>query len=168
MIGMSLFGAGNATPASAEAKVFTLKAKGEPAIVAKDMPNGMLFTSFEGKPLLLNFFGKNCRYCMREIPHLVALKKKYGNRIGIIGMHVQQRMTEGERYMLQKRLGFNYPIYEYLDNVEFVQYVGSRAGFNGSIPFNIIFDGKGSVVDIIPGYVGEKDLELIFSQLLKK
>ena len=105
---------------------------------------------------------------MREIPHLVALKKKYGSRIGIIGMHVQQRMTEGERYLLQKRLGFNYPIYEYLDNVGFVQYVGSRAGFNGSIPFNIIFDGKGNVVDIIPGYVGEKDLESIFSQLLKK
>ena len=151
----------------AKAESFTLKAKGQPAIVATDLPNGMLFKGYEGKPVLLNFFGKNCRYCMREIPHLVALKQKYGNRIGIIGMHVQQRMSDGERFMLQKRLGFNYPIYEYLDNVGFVQHVGARAGFTGSIPFNIVFDGKGKVAEIIPGYISDRDLEMIFSELLK-
>ncbi len=168
LTGITLFGAQNAPVSAAPVKTFTLTAKGQPAITAKDLPDGMLFEGYGGKPVLLNFFGKNCRYCMREIPHLVALKKKYGNRIGIIGMHVQQRMSDGERFMLQKRLGFNYPIYEYTDNIEFVRYVGARAGFTGSIPFNIVFDGKGKVVQIIPGYLGEKDLEMIFSDLLKR
>jgi thioredoxin-related protein len=49
-----------------------------------------------------------------------------------------------------------------------VRHIGSRAGYNGSIPFNIFFNGKGDVVEIVPGYLGEQDLEMIFSELLKR
>lgn len=149
------------------AETFTLKGTGEKTIVATDLPNGMTFKGYEGKPVLLNFFGKNCRYCMREIPHLVALKKEYGDRIGIIGLHVQERMTFAERNMLQQQLGFNYPVFEYDDNMAILRHVGSRAGYNGSIPFNVIFNAKGEVTEIIPGYLGEADLKIIFTELLK-
>lgn len=148
-------------------EVFTLKAAGQKSIVATSLPEGMTFKGYEGKPVLLNFFGKNCRYCWREIPHLVALKKRYGNKIGIIGMHVQERMSFAERSRLQKQLGFNYPVFEYDDNTAFVRYVGSRARYTGSIPFNIFFNGKGEVVEIVPGYLGEKDLNMIFSEMFK-
>jgi thiol-disulfide isomerase/thioredoxin len=158
-----------AQPAAPKApETFTLKAAGQTALTVTELPNGMHFKGYEGKPVLLNFFGKNCRYCMREIPHLVALKKKYGSKIGIIGIHVQERMSFKERNALQQRLGFNYPIFEYDDNVAFVRHVGSRAGYNGSIPFNIVFNAKGEVVEIIPGYLSAENLEMIFSDLLKQ
>jgi thiol-disulfide isomerase/thioredoxin len=152
----------------APAETFTLKAAGEPSIVAKDMPNGMSFQGYEGKPVVLIFFGKNCPYCRKEIPGFVAMKKKYGNKIGIIALHVQERITKQERAELQKQYKINYPIYEYDDNAAFVKYVGSRARFNGSIPFNIFFNAKGEVAGIIPGYVDEKKLDAIFVELLKK
>ncbi len=156
-----------AAPSAAKnAKTFTLKAGGEKTIETVDTSEGMVFKGYEGKPVLLNFFGKHCRYCMREIPHLVALQKKYGNKIAVIGVHVQQRMTQGERFMLQNRLGFNYPIYEYMDNVPFVRHVGARAGWQGGIPFSILFDGKGRVVDIFPGYVDERTLDGMIQQAL--
>jgi len=150
------------------AEMFTLKAAGEKTIVATEMPNGMLFKGFEGKPVLLNFFGKECRYCKMEIPHLVELKKRYGDKIGIIAVHVQQRMTPQERAAMQKQFGFNYPIFEYDDNMAIVRHIGSRARYNGSIPFNVVFNGKGEVVEIIPGYLSGKDMEMIFSELLQK
>jgi len=150
------------------AETFTLKAAGEPTIVATDLPNGMKFKGYEGKPVLVNFFGKGCRYCKQEIPHLVALKKEYGDKIGIIGIHVQERMTLQEHSTLQNQLGFNYPVYEYQDNVAFYQYIASRSRFDGSIPFNIFFNAKGEVEGIIPGYIGDKDLEGIFAELLNK
>jgi thiol-disulfide isomerase/thioredoxin len=155
------------TAAAAETETFTLKAAGEKTIVAEALPNGMRFKGYEGKPVLLNFFGKNCRYCMREIPHLVALKKRFGDKIGVIGMHVQERMSFKERNALQNQLGFNYPVFEYDDNVAIVRHIGARAGYNGSIPFTIIFNAKGEVVQIIPGYVGGDELNKIFSELLK-
>jgi len=151
-----------------KAASFTLKGDGSPTITATALSNGMQFKGYEGKPVLLNFWGKRCRYCMREIPHLVALKKRYGDRIGIIGMHVQERMDFKERSMLQQQLGFNYPVYEYDDNFPIVRHIGSRAGYNGSIPFNIFFNGKGEAVEIIPGYVDDKNLDMIFSELLKQ
>jgi len=77
-------------------------------------------------------------------------------------------MTPQERTALNAQLGFNYPVFEYDDNVAIVRHIGSRARFNGSIPFNIIFNGKGEVSEIIPGYVSDKDLETIFADLLKK
>lgn len=166
LIALALFG--ESSSAAQKPEMFTLKAAGEKSIVATSLPNGMTFKGYEGKPVLLNFFGKNCRYCWREIPHLVALKKRYGDKIGIIGVHVQQRMSFAERSRLQKQLGFNYPVFEYDDNAGFVRYIGARARFSGSIPFNIFFDRKGEVVQIIPGYIGEDDLKTIFSELLKQ
>ncbi|MEJ2500373.1 MAG: hypothetical protein P8Y65_04485, partial [Campylobacterales bacterium] len=56
--------------AAGAADMFTLKRAGEKTIAATALPNGMHFRGFEGKPVLVNFFGKNCRYCKREIPHL--------------------------------------------------------------------------------------------------
>jgi len=66
---------------------------------------------------------------------------------------------------MQDRFGFNYPVYEYEENTDFVRFVGSRAGFRGSIPFNIVFNAKGEVAEIIPGYLNKSDLETIFSEL---
>jgi thiol-disulfide isomerase/thioredoxin len=148
------------------AKTFTIEGPGAPTIVATELPNGMTFKGYEGKPVLLNFFGKRCRYCKKEIPHLAKLKAKYGDKIVILGMHVQQRMLPQERSAIIKDLGINYPVYEYDDNVPFIYHVGARAGYNGSIPFNIFFNRKGEVAEIIPGYIGEKDLEMIFSDLV--
>ena len=146
------------------AETFTLKAAGQPTIAATGTPNGMTFKGFEGKPVLVNFFGKECRYCKREIPELVSIKKRYGNKIGIIGLHVQERMTPQER----SRMRFDYPVYEYDDNQAIVRYIGTRARFNGSIPFNIIFNADGDVAEIVPGYIDGKRLEAIFAQLLKR
>lgn len=154
--------------AAGAAEMFTLKRAGEKTIAATALPNGMQFRGYEGKPVLVNFFGKNCRYCKREIPHLAALKQRYKDKIGIIGIHVQARMSPEERSALQQQLGISYPYYEYDDNMAIVRYIGSRARFNGSIPFNIVFNGEGEVAEIIPGYLGEKDLEMIFSELLKR
>lgn len=154
--------------ATAAAETFTLKSPGEKTIVATALPNGMKFSGYEGKPVVVNFFGKQCRYCKQEIPHLAALQKRFGDRIGVIGIHVQEHMGGDELKALQQSLGINYPVYEYDDNIEIVRHIGSRARFNGSIPFNIFFNAKGEVEGIIPGYVEEKQLETIFSEMLKR
>jgi len=140
---------------------FTLKAPGEKSITATDLSNGMQFGGYEGKPVIVNLFGKHCKYCQREIPHLEAMHKKFGDKVGIIGIHVQEKMMPME----QAGLGISYPVFEYEDNMAFVRFIGSRAGFRGSIPFNIIFNAKGEVTEIIPGYLNLSDLEMILTEL---
>ncbi|WP_201352521.1 TlpA family protein disulfide reductase [Hydrogenimonas urashimensis] len=146
---------------------FELKEKGAPTIHITEAPNGIVIDEYKGKIVLLNFFGKHCKWCMKEIPHLVSLQKKHPKIFQVIAIHAQQPMTPGERHMLEKKFGFNYPIYEYSNNPDFVQYIAHRAQWEGGLPFSIVFDQNGSAVKIIPGYAPEEDLEKIIEVLAK-
>ncbi|WP_300365434.1 TlpA disulfide reductase family protein [Hydrogenimonas sp.] len=147
---------------------FELKAEGEPTLHIKEEPNGISINEYKGKVVLLNFFGKHCKWCMKEIPHLVDIQKEFKEKFQVIAIHAQQPMTPGERHMLDKKLHFNYPIYEYSDNPDFVQYIAHRATWEGGLPFSIIFDQNGSAAKIIPGYAPKEDLEKIIEVLTKQ
>ncbi len=147
---------------------FTLKEKGAPTLHAKEMPNGVLFEEYKGKVILLNFFGKHCKWCMKEIPDLVALQKKYGKEFQVVAIHAQEPMTPGERSRLNNRFHFNYPIFESDHNYDFTRYISQRAGWTGSLPFTVIFDKSGSAVKIIPGYAPKESLEHIVKVLISQ
>lgn len=148
-----------------EPVTFTLKEKGAPTIHAKEVKNGVVFEEYKGKVVLLNFFGKNCKYCMKEIPDLVDLQNRYKDKFQVVAIHVQEMMTPGERSRLESRFKFNYPIYEVDNNYNFFSYIAQRAGYTGSIPFTIIFDKSGSAAKIIPGYAPKDMLEHIVKVL---
>ncbi|BDY12632.1 TlpA family protein disulfide reductase [Hydrogenimonas cancrithermarum] len=147
---------------------FELKENGAPTLHIKETKNGIVIDEYKGKVLLLNFFGKHCKWCMKEIPHLVELQKKHKEKLQIVAIHAQQPMTLGERSMLEKRFHFNYPIYEYMNNQDFVQYISHRAQWSGALPFSIIFDKHGSAAKIIPGYAPKEDLEKFIGFLIEQ
>lgn len=152
-------------PAAAD---YTLKASDAPALEARNLDNGLMFEQYKGKPVILNFFGKKCRYCLKEMPHFVKMKEKYGDKFEIVSIHVQPTMSAAERADLQKRFGINYPVYEYSDNAQFVRDIGARAGWSGAIPFNILFGKDGEVLQVFPGYVDEKTLDQMIDAALKR
>lgn len=39
---------------------------------------------YEGKPLILDFWGTSCRACIEGFPKLMALKKKYGDTVNFL------------------------------------------------------------------------------------
>jgi thiol-disulfide isomerase/thioredoxin len=146
---------------------FELKGQNAPTLHIKEAPNGIVIEEYKGKIVLLNFFGKHCKWCMKEIPHLVSLQEKYKKDFQVVAIHAQQTMTPGERHLLEKKFHFNYPIYEYSDNPDFTQYIAHRAGWEGGLPFSIVFDKTGSAARIIPGYAPEEDIAQIIEALEK-
>jgi len=146
---------------------FELKESGAPTLHIKDASNGIIIKEYEGKVVLLNFFGKYCKWCMKEIPHLVELQKKYKGKLQIVAIHAQELMSLKERSKLENRFHFNYPIYEYVHNTDFTRYISQRSGWNGGLPFSIIFNQKGSAVQIIPGYAPKESLEQLINSLIK-
>ncbi len=153
---------------AAQTPVFTLKGMGSPTLHIKESPNGIIIDEYKGKVVLLNFFGKHCPWCLKEIPHLVELQKEYGKDLQIVAIHAQQPMTMAERSEFQKRFKFNYPIYEYTDNEDFVQYISQRSNWSGNLPFSIVFDKKGSAAKIIPGYAPKEDIEAMIKYLIER
>ena len=144
---------------AAKGTTFTLKESKAPTLHVKEVENGVLFKEYKGKVVLLNFFGKHCKWCMKEIPELVDLQKKYKKDFQVVAIHAQEPMTPGERSRLDNRFHFNYPIYESDHNYDFTRYIAQRAGWSGSLPFSVVFDRNGSAVRIIPGYAPKETLE---------
>jgi thiol-disulfide isomerase/thioredoxin len=147
---------------------FTLKENGAPTLHIKETGNGIIIKEYPGKIILLNFFGKRCIWCMREIPHLVELQKEYKDQLQVIALHAQEAMTLKERSALEQRLHFNYPIYEYVNNLDFTRYIATRANWKGGLPFSIIFDKQGNAAQIINGYTPKEELEKIIKFLMKQ
>jgi len=147
--------------------IFTLEAPGTPAVHLKHTDNGLLDLDHPGKVILINFFGKHCKWCMKEIPALVKLQNEYKGKLQIIAVHAQQAMTPGERHMLEKKFHFNYPIYEYEANPDFVNYISYRTGWGGALPFSIVFDAQGNYVYKFEGYAPESDLKKVIDFAIK-
>ncbi len=146
----------------------------EPKFILKDiygktttvygLKNGLKIPDAKGKVVLIEFWGTHCPPCLMSIPHYIDLTKKYKDKLAIYAIEVQA--TPKDRLLeFAKQKGINYNIFTQDENINFVRYLAQRAGWRGAIPFLVIFDQSGNVVDMKIGMVSEKYLEQVIDFL---
>ena len=101
-------------PPPPSGKIATLRFFKNPAAVSgvsmRDL-DGRPITSdtFRGKVTIVNFWATWCPPCRAEIPDLVELQKKYGDRLQIIGVSQDEGGVEAvKRFAAEQQM--NYPI----------------------------------------------------------
>lgn len=96
-------------------------------------------SQYQGKnPVLLVFFATWCPPCNREVPHLVELQKKYGDKgLKILAVDIDEPRDLVNEFIKEK--GINYTVL--LDEGGQVAETYNVSG----IPTNILFDKKGDV-----------------------
>jgi thiol-disulfide isomerase/thioredoxin len=92
-----------------------------------------------GKVILLNFWATWCGPCRAEIPDLIELQKKYGDRLQIIGLDVDDDDAAEVKKFVEKN-GINYPVGIATNEIR-VQYGGVAA-----LPTSFVLDDQGRVV----------------------
>ncbi|NOX15548.1 MAG: TlpA family protein disulfide reductase [Epsilonproteobacteria bacterium] len=128
-------------------------------IVLQAMDTGVYLPTFKGKVVLLAFFGKNCPPCLAEIPEFVKLQKKYSKNFQIVAMHVQQKMTKPELTNFVSIRNINYSIIPSSDKAfDFVNFIASKTGWAGQIPFSLLLDKNGNVSKTYLGMQREENL----------
>ncbi len=133
-------------------------------LIATD--NGVNIPSLKGKVVLLAFFGKNCPPCRAEIPGFVKLQKKYGKNFQIVALHVQQKMTKEELANFISTHNINYPIIPATSKVfDFANFISSKTGWRGQIPFSILLDKKGDATKTYLGMQREETLTKAITSL---
>lgn len=152
-----------------------------PDFKLKDLSgNNVSLSDFRGKPVLLNFWTTWCTACQEEIPDLVALQQKHGDRIVVLGISLDGVPDEhgdnpgggaeeganrrapasgafrGKLENLVKARGINYPVlWDSSDRV------GSR--FNGGeLPTTVLIDSLGRTRR---RFVGARSLEVFEAML---
>ena len=128
---------------------------------------GFNVKGLEGKVIFLEFFGHRCPPCLKSIPELIKFQEKHKDNLAIISIEVQgynnKNLTK-----FAKRKGMNYIVVADEKAGSFTNYIAQRAEWQGSIPFLIALDAKGTVQFVQAGRLPEAALEELLKQLTTK
>ena len=148
-----------------QSMVFNLKTSDGKDLKVIAKKEGWVFTGYENKVILLNFFGTWCPPCKAEIPHLLNIRKQLKDNFEIIAIDVGKRggglNTQEELNSFIKEFEVTYPIVTGADNAKLFGAV-SDLNPSGSIPFMILFNKKGQ---FMKPYIGMKPEEMLFSDI---
>ncbi len=133
-----------------------------PAVELKDLDGQIVdLATFQGKPVLVNFWATWCGPCRFEIPMLNELHKKYSSKgLVIVGISTDE---EGASIVkpFMKEVPIDYP--SYLKGNDTEEKFGGILG----LPTNIFYDKSGKQVDKIIGLQPRDVFEQKIQQMLE-
>lgn len=105
-------------------------------------------SSFNGKVVLINFWASWCEACMAEMPSIQKLYEKlHGEGLEVVAISVDENADKVVPQIV-KALRLTFPVYLDKDNEL------ARAFDVVAIPFSVVADRKGKIVD---AEAGERD-----------
>lgn len=107
----------------------------------------LTFADFKGKTTLIEFWIKNCGYCMAAFPEIKALQEKYGKQIEILSINSYEAKDDVAFFYNREN-----PAYKMLYDGEAL---ANEVGIYG-YPATILIDQTGKVIYISLGFNKEK------------
>jgi thiol-disulfide isomerase/thioredoxin len=132
------------------AKIFSLEdvRPGRPAVRLLD---------FQGKPVVLNFFGSWCPPCLREMPDFQAVAQRYKGRVAFVGVTFSDTRPQAEAVL--RRTGVTYPAAFDPENKVALAY-----GLTG-MPTTVFISPEGKLLERAQGELNEPQLKKILDRL---
>ena len=125
---------------------------------------GLKFKGYEDKIILLDFFATWCPPCRAEMPHLVSLQKKYGDKIQIFSVLMEENKKNSELTDFIKEFNLNFPILNSKENFFLSQALGGIK----SLPTLVIYDKSGEYFTHFLGAAPEEMLDATIVKALAK
>ena len=118
---------------------------------------GFIFPKYKNKVIILQMFGKNCSHCIKEMPIMGRIYQKYRNKLEIIAVQVEDKMTSREAKRLIQKHRIKYPIIPGDDATNLQYNVQSTYGWTGVLPYTLVI--KDGVTEFTyPGEVSYKEI----------
>ncbi|MEY4562019.1 MAG: hypothetical protein RLZZ618_1296 [Pseudomonadota bacterium] len=110
--------------------------------------------AFFGQPLLVNFWATWCGPCVKEMPMLDAFARAQSAKgLRVLGLAVDSP-TPVREFLLNQAIEFPNGLAG-MDGVELSRKLGNS---QGGLPFTVVFDAKGVLVDKKMGALTSEDL----------
>lgn len=157
MIGLALVAILGATrpPRASATPATSAQMPGDPVIVDLDGYKQMV-ASYQGKPLLVNFWATWCGPCRTEFPIVVSLAKQYAPQgLQVVGVSLDEDSDIGlvRRFIDQMHPGFpNYREKPGIDSDAF--YIGVNPDWKGTMPQTDFYGRDGHLARY---FVGERN-----------
>jgi cytochrome c biogenesis protein CcmG/thiol:disulfide interchange protein DsbE len=124
-----------------------------------DKPGELRLAALQGKVVVLNFWASWCYACKREAPALAAVSRRWGRRVVVLGVDVNDFVGEARRFARNNRL--DYPMVHDNHNITTPSY-----GLTG-LPETFFLDRHGTVVVHRIGEVDASDIRAGIEQALR-
>lgn len=122
-----------------------------------EAPSGEMLAlrTFQGKPLVVNFWATWCPPCVAEMPLLdVFYQQNQSKGWQVVGLAIDQPSMV-KRFLTQKPVA--YPIgLAGLNGPELARQLGNESG---ALPFTLVLDAKGQVILSKLGQLSEQDIQ---------
>ena len=122
-------------------------------------PGKLQLASLRGKVVVLNFWASWCYPCNQEAPTLQAAAKRYGGRVVVLGVDVNDPTTDARKFARKFKL--TYPLVHDNHNVTSPKY-----GLTG-LPETFFIDRTGKLVGHVAAAIDAADLRDGVEQALK-
>lgn len=159
----------NSTKASASNTAVTkaapkkLKSNRRPDYQLKDLDGKLRSASeWDGKVIVLNFWATWCPPCRREMPAFIEFQEAYEKKgVTFIGIALDEKNAVVD---FTDSLGINYPILiAEQEGIQLAQQYGNRLNV---LPFTVVIDRRGNIVERFSREVTYKDIETLVTPLL--
>ncbi len=139
-----------------------LDTNGKSYVVEK---RGSNFTLDEGKDkvVIFDIFATWCPPCRAEVKHLGALQKKYGDNLIIMGLTIEDDVSNDELDKWKQKYGGNYLISNKADNQTLSRSIASTIGVGQQFPIPLMILYKNG--KYITHYTGATPQEMIDSDI---
>lgn len=101
------------------------------------------------KPLVIEFWATWCAPCRKNLPHLASLQRKYGDRLVVLGLTVEDPASDMEKVRAYVQAqGVNFTVAFAPDSL--FQFMNARPDI--AVPKLFVFDAAGHTLAYIPRY----------------
>lgn len=118
---------------------------------------------YRGKPLIVNFWARWCGPCRVEIPELIAIRQAHKDKLEVLGIGIEDKADAAKEFA--RAYEMDYPVFVARDKgIPLMQALGNT---KGGLPFTIVIDRNGQVVQKKMGIMKKADLEAAAELALK-
>jgi thiol-disulfide isomerase/thioredoxin len=112
------------------------------------------FQQWKGKLVLVNFWATWCPPCREEIPLFLSLRKKYSAAgFEIVGISIDE-VSKVMQY--RDAMHIDYPLLN--GQQQGMSLMASLGNRTGGLPYSVIFDRNGNVIDLKSGAYKQQEL----------
>ena len=118
---------------------------------------------YRGKPLIVNFWARWCGPCRVEIPELIAIRRANKGKLEVLGIGIEDKADAAKEFA--KAYEMDYPVFVAREKgIPLMQALGNT---KGGLPFTIVIDRNGQVVQKKMGIMKKADLDAAAELALK-
>ena len=142
---------------------FVLTSTNNTQYIAKKELGGFVIENTKGKVIIFDIFATWCPPCQASAKHLTSLQNKYKNDLVVIGITIEQNITNDKLKEFKKEYNADYTIVNSNQNRPLVDAIAKELELGERFPIPLMAmykDGK-----LINKYVGEVQEEFVESDI---